>query len=420
MTAGHLAEKSGYYYIVLSYTKDSKRKTKWISTKLPTKGNKKRAEEMLLHARMHFDNSTERVLEQDASSGIILINDNMKTINDPNNPQLADHMLEWLDMVRPSVELSTFASYSQIVHNKIVPYFRDHPVTLVELLPMHLERYYSYCLQSVSGNTVRHYHACIRAALNWAVRRGQMGGNVALSAAVPKGMPFAASYYAVDEMEYLLQHVLQHDFLAIPVFAGGMYGFRRSEAMGMKASNLDFESNLFVVRHTVLTVNVDHHQILVQKDRPKSKASVRSVKLMADFRELTLAKEDDIRISRKKAGSMYDTRYLDYLNVDQSGKLINPERITRNFGRYCKKIGLRQIRYHDLRHSCASILLSRGVNMKEIQAWLGHSSYNTTANLYAHLDPNTNNRVADVMASTFHLDNKKALNAPTGLCSRAS
>ena len=66
-----------------------------------------------------------------------------------------------------------------------------------------------------------------------------------------------------------------------------------------------------------------------------------------------------------------------------------------------KKKNLKQIRFHDLRHTCASILLKNGANMKEIQAWLGHSNYNTTANLYAHLDTSSVCNTGKVITNVF-------------------
>ena len=68
------------------------------------------------------------------------------------------------------------------------------------------------------------------------------------------------------------------------------------------------------------------------------------------------------------------------------GKLITPNYVTNHFKKVLDKSGLKHIRFHDLRHSCASLMLANGVSMKEIQEWLGHSTYNVTANLYSHLD----------------------------------
>lgn len=62
---------------------------------------------------------------------------------------------------------------------------------------------------------------------------------------------------------------------------------------------------------------------------------------------------------------------------------------------------IRKIRFHDLRHSCASLLLAKGIPMKEIQDWLGHSTYSTTANIYAHLEKNTKNKSANVLSNTL-------------------
>ena len=90
-------------------------------------------------------------------------------------------------------------------------------------------------------------------------------------------------------------------------------------------------------------------------------------------------------------------RYLDYVCVDEMGTLISPHYLTAAFPKLLEKNGLRHIRFHDLRHSCASLLLANGVPMKQIQEWLGHSDFSTTANVYAHLDYNSKLSSADAM-----------------------
>ena len=92
-------------------------------------------------------------------------------------------------------------------------------------------------------------------------------------------------------------------------------------------------------------------------------------------------------------------RYLDYICVDEMGTLISPDYLTDAFPKLLEKNGLRRIRYHDLRHSCASLLLANGVPMKQIQEWLGHSDFSTTANVYAHLDYNSKLSSADAMVN---------------------
>ena len=79
-------------------------------------------------------------------------------------------------------------------------------------------------------------------------------------------------------------------------------------------------------------------------------------------------------------------RFDGYIFVDEMGKLIDPDYVSAAFATLLKRNGLKMMRFHDLRHCCASLLVANGVPMKQIQDWLGHSDFNTTANIYAHLD----------------------------------
>ena len=90
---------------------------------------------------------------------------------------------------------------------------------------------------------------------------------------------------------------------------------------------------------------------------------------------------------------------MEYICVDEMGTLISPHYLTSSFPKLLEKNNLRHIRFHDLRHSCASLLLANGVPMKQIQEWLGHSDFSTTANVYAHLDYNSKLSSADAMVN---------------------
>lgn len=107
------------------------------------------------------------------------------------------------------------------------------------------------------------------------------------------------------------------------------------------------------------------------------------------FRTYLLEKKKKQEEYRRLCGNSYCKDYLDYLYVDELGHLIEPFYITAAFPKFLEKHGLRRIRFHDLRHSCASLLLANNVPMKQIQEWLGHSDFSTTANIYAHLDYNS-------------------------------
>jgi integrase len=97
----------------------------------------------------------------------------------------------------------------------------------------------------------------------------------------------------------------------------------------------------------------------------------------------------------------YCRDYLDYICVDQCGNLLRPNYVTEHFAWVIQKYDLRKIRFHDLRHTCASLLLSNGISMKQIQLWLGHSTFSTTADIYAHLDFSAQEESANAMGAMF-------------------
>ena len=102
--------------------------------------------------------------------------------------------------------------------------------------------------------------------------------------------------------------------------------------------------------------------------------------------DMLLQRMEEQKEWQRVCGNCYNKEYKDYVCVDEMGNLLEPGYITSNFPKLLAKNELRHIRFHDLRHTCASMLLKNGVPMKQIQEWPGHSDFCTTANIYAHLD----------------------------------
>ena len=115
----------------------------------------------------------------------------------------------------------------------------------------------------------------------------------------------------------------------------------------------------------------------------------------------------------KLCGGSYCKEYKDYICVDDMGHLVTPDYVTRVFREMLVKNGFRPIRYHDLRHSCASLLIKNKVTMKEVQMWLGHSSFSTTANIYAHIDVDSKMEAANMIASKINLGELPERNLPS-------
>ena len=378
MVAGHLQEKNGNFYIVLSYKDHTgKRKTKWQKTGLPVKGNKKKAEQMLMEARRNF-------IPESAP--------------DPESILFADFMLQWLEIVKPNIAITTYSSYSGATTKIIAPYFRKKGILLRELKPSDIQLFYTEQLKRVSGNSVIHYHANINKALKYAVKTEMIDSNPADKIERPKKARFTGSFYDSNEIQKLFE-AARGTNLEIPIFLGAFYGLRRSEALGLKWDAIDFTNNTITIRHTVTSCMIDGRHIQTATDTTKNKASLRTLPLIPVFKEHLLEIKAKQEENRRLCGRCYDSRYLDYVCVDPLGSLLTPNYISGSFPKLLEKHGLRRIRFHDLRHSCASLLLSNGVPMKQIQDWLGHSDFSTTANIYAHLDYNSKMASADAMVN---------------------
>lgn len=380
MVAGHLHEKNGYYYIILNLTDSAgKRKPKWISTGLTIKGNKKRAEQMLMEERRKYAN---------AKAG--------------DDVLFADFMEQWLEIVKSTVSLPTYSSYVNAVKSIIAPYFRKKKILLRDLQAHDIQMFYQEQLQRVKASSVIHYHANIHKALKYAVKNDMIPSNPADKVERPKQDKFYGNFYDRDELNKLFEAVAGTK-LELPVLLGAFYGLRRSEIVGLKWSAIDFEQNTITISHTVTSCNLDGKCVIVAKDTTKTKSSRRTLPLVPYFHEKLLAVKAQQERNQKLCGRSYNREFLEYICVDDIEDRFKPNYITSQFPKLLERNGFRKIRFHDLRHSCASLLLASGVPMKHIQEWLGHSDFSTTANIYAHLDYSSKLTSASAMESNFHL-----------------
>lgn len=373
MVAGHLQEKNGMFYVVLNYRDENgKRKTPWISTNLPVKGNKKRAENFMMDVRRNFvPPNVQRIEEREAmQKGDILF---------------TDFLLKWLRVAKSTVKLTTYASYEMMATKIIIPYFQILNIKLKELTTEDIQDFYSAQLERVSANTVIHYHAVIHRALKYAVKIKTIQSNPAVNVERPRKEKFIGSFYDKKEINTLFDIIQGHP-LEVAIKLAAFYGLRREEIIGLKWTAIDFENNTLTIQHTVTECNLDGKHIEVASDTAKTDSSLRTMPLVTNFREMLLAKKEKQEHYRKLCGRSYCKEYLNYIFVNEMGERWKPRYLSDGFKRILEQNGLRRIRFHDLRHTCASLLLANNVPMKKIQEWLGHSDFSTTANIYAHLD----------------------------------
>ena len=365
MIAGHLQEKKGLYYMVLSYKdKSGKRISKWLPTGLPVKGNKKRTEDMLMAARAEFV-AGEAAIDRDMP--------------------FSSYLVQWMEIARSTLKPNTAAGYASMIQNPIAPYFQQRGITLGGLQAVDIQMFFTSQLKRVSANTVIHYHAIIHRALKYAVKTDLIDVNPADKVERPRKDRFTASFYDGNEVNRLFQ-VARGTPLELPVMLAAFYGLRRSEVVGLKWDAIDFENKTIAIRHTVTACAEKGRRIEVAADTTKTASSRRTLPLVPAFQTKLAALKEEQEKNRILCGRSYCTDYLGYVLVDAMGNRLKLSYINTAFPVLLKRNGLRPIRFHDLRHSCTSLLLKNGVPMKQIQEWLGHSDFSTTANIYAHLD----------------------------------
>ena len=171
-----------------------------------------------------------------------------------------------------------------------------------------------------------------------------------------------------------------------------LYGLRRSELLGLKWGSIDFDNQRLTIRHTVCRIKT-----VTEKDKTKNKSSHRSFPLLPEAREIFLEAKAQEAENRRLLGKGYQSN--DYVFKWPDGHPFLPDYVSARFSELLRKNGLPRIRLHDLRHTCASLLLNQGFTLKDVQDWMGHSDIGTTANIYGHLDAARKQSMADRLSS---------------------
>ena len=379
---GHVTEVRGIFHIRLSWTDaNGERQRKSVSTGLPVKGNTKRSEEML---------------RQICKEHEILVNRTEQDKPSPDEMFFADFMEEWLEAIRPDVKITTFGGYQMNVQRAIAPYFREKGIFLQKLTADDINAFYAEQLKRVKGMTVHKFHANISKALKYALEKDYIAHSVMDKVKRPKAERFTGKFLKQSETIDLFEAVKGHK-LELAVIFGAFYGLRRSECIGLRWESINFEANTITIEHTVTEASVDGKKVIVAGDTTKTKSSFRTLPLVPAIRAKLLEVREEQERNRKLCGKSYNKKEGAYIYSDALGNRIKPDYISTEFPKFMERQGFRRIRYHDLRHSCASLLLANGVPLKQIQDWLGHSDFAITANIYAHLDFSAKKETAEAM-----------------------
>lgn len=363
---GHLQIKNDKYYAVINTYKNGKRSQKWISTGYTTKGNKTKAEKFLRYVLTNYED-----------------NESTNTCNFT----FSEYVKIWLNKIIISVDSSTYEGYEKLAYTHIIPYFENTKTNLQDIGVEELQKYIDEKSKNgrldnkggLSAKSLRLHRNILNQTLKDALKNGYIKTNPCSLVKFPQITRREPNFYNCNEVDELLSCITDDIVFFTLVKIASTYGLRRSEVLGLKWNVIDFDNSVFKIAHTVVNINTT-----VRKDKTKNESSYRIFPLIDSIKELLInLKRLQIK-NRKDFGNSYIES--DYIFVWPNGKPYSTSYVSQHFQRILRWNNLPLIRFHDLRHSCASILLNKGFTLKDVQEWLGHSDITLTANIYGHLD----------------------------------
>ncbi|MGB3713862.1 MAG: site-specific integrase [Candidatus Promineifilaceae bacterium] len=269
---------------------------------------------------------------------------------------------------------STIHSYSYLIRDHIRPEIGR--VRLANLRPAHLQSLYSSKLNSgLSKRTVQYIHAILRRSLNEALRSGLIIRNPTDAVTPPRPTKKPPQTLSADEVNVFLKSVEDHHWYPIYLLAITT-GMRKGEILGMQWEDVDLEHGTINVKRTLVDI-----QGSATLGKPKSATAKRSISLSGKAVEA-------LRQRRLEEGFVFTT---------STGRPISQRNLTRHFHASLEKAGLKRMRFHDLRHTAATLLLQANIHPKIVQEMLGHSTIVLTLDTYSHVIPGLHDEAASEM-----------------------
>lgn len=309
---------------------------------------------------------------------------------------LCDYVSDWIERDRSRIQSTTYDGYMHMLNKHIYPYFKNTRLKLIDVLPMHIERYCTDKIDSgLSPNTVIKHLAVIRTALYDAMKNGIIKNNPADLAERPKRATPKHSFYDVEELKKLFK-ISENTNIEVPIRLAVIFGLRRSETLGLRWSAIDFDNGIMYVNEKVVRKNDNGKIIDIASNEMKTESSEREY-LLNDYvlNYLKEVKEKQNQLIRRS------NEYVDCVCVNEIGERLKSDYVTHSFKKLLIKHDMKHIKFHELRHSCGTTLKDSGAPMKDIQGYLGHADYRTTANIYTHTDLNRKKELLDIMTGLF-------------------
>lgn len=314
--------------------------------------------------------------------------------NEQKTMTLASYLDYWLEnYAKTNTRPKTFAEYSKIVQKHLIPALGN--ILISELTSLQLQEYYSQKVKVLSKRTVLHQHRLLSKSLNDAVEWEFLIRNVAKKAKPPKPDRLKMKTLNGDQLNLLLDSAKETSPIYFPAISTATQtGMRMSEVLGLRWEDVDFKNNRLHIQQTITNANGKLFFNNITKN-----GTTRSISMNKNhakmLRELK-AEQDKLK---KELGNTFNPHNL--VHVNSIGNIISSSELTRAFKRALKKANLPDIRFHDLRHSHATILLEKKVLSKVVSSRLGHTKTAITMDLYSHVTPSIEEQAVSELDKIF-------------------
>lgn len=302
----------------------------------------------------------------------------------------------WLEAIRPTIKPRTWHRYEQMTRVHIVPHIGK--VQLKRLSPQHLQRLYANRLSTgLSGQTVLTVHRTIHRMLGHAVKWDLSARNVAQLVDPPRAQRYEARTLTATEAQRLLE-VVRGDRLEALYVVALATGMRAGELLGLKWCDVDLETGVVAVRRSL---QMDQNKQAVIGDT-KTLRSQRRIMLIRSALDVLRAHRlrQEAEAAAPRHWNMWDEQDLVFPNT--VGRPMTAQNLLRrSFRPALERAGLPPIRFHDLRHTVATLLLAQDVHPKIVSEMLGHTQIGITLDLYSHVTPTMQDRASSALETVF-------------------
>ena len=311
----------------------------------------------------------------------------------PSRLLVRDYLEQWLDRhARISVRPSTLRRYEQIA-GRLASLIGA--ITLRDLRAIHVQNAYGALLDDgLAPRTVLHHHRLLKQSLQQAVRWGLIPANPADAVAAPKAERREMRSLSADEVA-LLEDAVTDDDLARLFRVAVTTGLRLGELLGLRWSDIDLGNGRLHVQRSAF-----YGKGTTSLGSVKTGRSRRAVAL-SHGTVATLREHHAAQASRRlELGPAY--RGMDLVFPSPDGSIMPPYRASNRFRAIADRVGLRGVRFHDLRHTMATLALSAGVHVKVVSERLGHSTTQITLDTYSHVLPDLQREAAEALDAALH------------------